>query len=291
MVAATTGGVVEAAGPLGEPFFLRSAAKPFQAAVSQREGAGLGTEQLAVASASHGGQPVHVAYVRSMLAEVGLSEEHLRCPPARPMSIGADRAAAAAGDREERRVYHNCSGKHTGMLRACLARGWPLEYTDPEHPLQQANLAYVAEVTGCDPSPVGVDGCGVPTLRATVACLARGFARLATAPDLAEVNAAMYRYASLTSDGDRGEAVLSRWGSATVKGGAMGCIGVAHRSGVGIAAKCWTGASEPALMGAIRMMRRLGLLADHPFGELAALAAPPVLGGGASVGSYQVLDG
>src|SRR5690348_17995335 len=38
-------------------------------------------------------------------------------------------------------LYHNCSGKHAGMLAVCRARGWPTEgYRLPEHPLQQEIL-------------------------------------------------------------------------------------------------------------------------------------------------------
>ena len=290
VVAATSLGVIEASGETGDRFFLRSAAKPFQAAVSQRSGAGLGTEQLAMAGASHGGQPVHIAYIREMLSEVGLDESHLRCPPARPMSIGADRRLAAAGDIKARPIYHNCSGKHAGMLRACVSRGWPLDYTDPDHALQQENLAFLEEMTGCDPYPIGVDGCGIPTLRSTVTGLATAFAGLASDPRLAEVSGAMYRYSSLTADGDRSEALLSRWAGGTVKGGAMACIGIAHGSGVGIAAKCWSGQMEPAVMGIIVMMRRLGLLAGHPAEMLAQVANPPVLGGGRPVGSFEVME-
>lgn len=290
VVAATPDGVVESFGEPGGRFFVRSAAKPFQAAVSQRMGAALGLEQLAVAAGSHGGQPVHIAHVRRMLAEVGLDEHNLLCPPARPMSITADRRAAAQGDVEERSIYHNCSGKHAAMLRACVAQGWTLDYPDLEHPLQQLNLELFAEVSGCDPTPVGVDGCGVPTLRSTVACLATGYATLATDPGLAEIAEAMYRYSSLTADGERGDVQLSRWAAATVKIGALGCIGVAHQSGIGIAAKCWSGQTEVAAMAVIHMLRHLGLLADHPFEELAEVAEPPVLGGGRPVGAMEVLD-
>ena len=87
VVAATAGGVIESFGDQGDQFFLRSAAKPFQAVIAQEAGAALMTEQMAVACGSHGGQPVHIALVRMMLAEVGLDETDLLCPPARPMSI------------------------------------------------------------------------------------------------------------------------------------------------------------------------------------------------------------
>lgn len=291
VVAATPAGIVASSGEDGGTFFLRSAAKPFQTAMSQQAGAALGTEQMAVACGSHAAQPIHIAYVRQMLAEVGLTEEHLLCPPSRPSSIDADRCWAVSGDSEKRAIFHNCSGKHAAMLRACVAQGWPLEYTDPGHPLQQRIIEFTGEMTGENPLPVGVDGCGVPTLRSTVTGLAGAFAKLATDPRLAEVTAAMYRYSSLTADGHRGDARLSRWGTATVKIGAMGCIGVAHQNGVGIAAKCWSGEYEVAAMGVIEMMRRLGLLSDHPLEALAEVAHPPVLGGGLPVGRFEFLEG
>ena len=71
----------------------------------------------------------------------------------------------------------------------------------------------------------------------------------------------------------------------------MACIGIAHLSGVGIAAKCWSGLMEPAVMGIIVMLRRLGLLAGYPVEMLAQVANPPVLGGGRPVGSFEVTEG
>lgn len=290
VVAVADGGVIESSGERDDPFFLRSAAKPFQATISQEFGAGLGLEQLAVACGSHGAEPVHVAHVRAMLADVGLDETHLLCPPSRPSAIGADRRLAAAGDSEPRRVFHNCSGKHAAMLRACVANDWPLTYTGPDHPLQQRNLAFVAESTGVDPTPVGVDGCGVPTLRCTVEGLARGFARFATDPRMAEAGEAMGRYPALTAAGGRNDTLLARWGSVNLKIGAMGCIGVAHPAGIGIGVKCWSGIFEVAVMAAGLTMQRLGLLTDHPAAMLADVLAPPVLGGGRPVGAFEVLE-
>jgi L-asparaginase II len=289
---AADGSVLEHDGPNGDrEFFLRSAAKPFQAAIAQRFGADLQPEQMAIASGSHGAQPVHVGYVRRMLEEVGLTEDALLCPPARPMSASADRRLSSAGDLEPRAVYNNCSGKHAAMLRACVSQGWPTEYTDPAHPLQVATIRYVAEVVRGGGEPVGVDGCGVPTIRSSVNGLAHAYARLAVDPLLADVADAAYRFSSLTADGDRSESRLARWAGCAVKGGAMGCIGLAHWSGVGVAAKSWSGHIETAIMAVIEVLRRLRLLPDHPYEALADVAHPPVLGGGRPVGRLQILVG
>jgi len=276
---------------LDTPFYARSAAKPFQTTVSQRNGADLGPEQLAVVSGSHGGQPIHIAYIRELLGEVGLGEEHLLCPPSWPMSTDAVLRAARSGIASAMPVFHNCSGKHAGMLRACVARGWSLHYDAADHPLQVENAAFLAEVSGQPVEPSGIDGCGVPTFRTTVSGLAAAFAKLAVLPEFAEVRTAMSRFGSLTSDGERREARLARWVPAAVKGGAQGCLGVAWYGGLGIAAKSWTGDPEPAVIGVIEALRRLGILPDYPAEMLEPTARPPVTGGGRPVGTLQPIGG
>ena len=69
---------------LGDPgglVHLRSTAKPFQALPLVLSGAadefGITSEELAVACASHSGEPRHLAAVRSILRKAGLSEKEL----------------------------------------------------------------------------------------------------------------------------------------------------------------------------------------------------------------------
>ncbi len=272
-------------------FFLRSAIKPLQAAVSQRLGAALGLEQLAVAASSHEGQPAHIAIVEQMLLEVGLEAGNLRCPPDWPGDADSERRWVAMGRDHQEAVFHNCSGKHAAMLRACAARGWSLEYLAADHPLQKEVLVAVEAATGRTVGPTGVDGCGAPTLRSDVVGLARGFAAIAADPDLAEVRSAAMRFASLTRDGDRPETEIARWLPTVVKGGAAGCIGIAWpEGGLGIAAKCWTGDGAAAVVGAITVMTELGIVPDHPRAQLEAVAHPPVLGGGKPVGHLAVIE-
>lgn len=272
------------------PFFYRSAVKPLQAAVCVRHGANLGPEQLALAAASHGGQPVHTAIVTNMLRQVGLDTGHLRCPPDWPGSADETARLRAAGRESKSALHHNCSGKHAAMLRACVAQGWSLEYTPADHPLQQDVVGFATEVVGAPVTPTGVDGCGVPALRGDVIGLARFFARVVTHPELRPVAENSARFASLTSDGDRAEAVLARWFPAVVKGGAMGCIGAGWLEGdIGFAVKNWTGQSGPAMVGLVALLEHLGLVPSHPRGELAEIANPAVLGGGQPVGRLEVL--
>ena len=275
-------------GDVDRPLFFRSALKPFQAAVCQKEGAALGLEELAVAAGSHAGQPVHVAYVERMLAGAGLTEHHLQCPAAWPGAPSAANRLVAEGVRRPRRIYHNCSGKHAAMLRAAAARGWPLEsYRSPDHPLQVEIAGLVAGLTGEAVTPVGVDGCGVPTLRGSVRGLARAFARLGTDERFEEVRTAMHRYPALTADGNRAEAAIATWVNGLAKVGARGALGVSIFGRLGAAARSWDGLTIAASVGMIAALTRLGALPPVAVTALAPHAAPTVTGGGAPVGSLE----
>jgi L-asparaginase II len=292
-----SGRVLAVVGNPDRPLFYRSAIKPIQATVAQECGASLQPEQLAIASASHGGFPIHVALVRSMLHEVGLDESALLTPPSWPLGNAARDGLVAAGHRHPRPVYHNCSGKHAGWLRACVAAGWPTDsYLSPGHPLQQRVLAAVAAVVAEDParggeSAVGVDGCGAPTPQGSIRELARAFARLTAAPRYAEVSAAVHRFPALVADNHRPDGRLGAWWDGPLKVGAQGLIG-AGRHGIGLAVKSRSGDREASVIALIALARRLGLLSDAALDALADVAAPPVLGGGRPVGAiHPALEG
>lgn len=277
---------------LDREFYYRSAPKPLQAAVSQRNGADLGPERLAIASASHEAFPVHVAYVTDMLREMDLDPAvHLLCPADRPSSRSADRLWASRGRVAPERVFHNCSGKHSAMLRACVASDWSLEYTDPEHPLQREIAEVASDAAGRTVQPTGVDGCGIPTLRGDVTGLARIFSRLVNDADFAEVTAAASRFAPLVSSGTSHGAQLARWIPSVVKGGAEGCIGLGMlEHGLAFAAKAWTGSSSAAAIGLVEIMDRVGVIPSYQRSMLEPVARPVVLGGGRPVGVMRPVD-
>jgi len=277
---------------LDREFFYRSAPKPLQATVSQENGADLTPERLAIASASHHGTPLHIAYVDDMLREVDLDPAtHLLCPPDRPSAREADRTWAALGKTGPERIFHNCSGKHAGMLRASVASGWSLEYTRPDHPLQREIVAVASDAAGRTVEPTGVDGCGIPTLRGDVGGLARIFSRLVNDSRFAEATAAASRFTAHTTSGDSIEARLARWIPSVVKGGAEGCLGLGMlEQGVAFAAKAWTGSHAAAGVGIVELMDRLGLVPEYQRSRLESVARPAVFGGGVEVGHLQPLD-
>lgn len=282
-----TGDLVASAGEIDRPFFFRSAAKPFQAAISQSCGAGLERERLALACASHSGEPVHVALVRSILEGAGLTEADLQCPPDWPLRAEAARRLARSGEVAARRIWHNCSGKHAAMLAACVASGWdPLGYLNPNHPLQARITGFMDEIAG-PVAPVGVDGCGAPVFRTTVRDMARAFGQLANSPDLSQVWSAMHAYPQLVSGPGRPDAAIATAVNAAAKGGARGTLGVALRGRLGIAVKCWDGSEVVAGMAAVESLRLLGELSQYAEGVLERFAHPLVHGGGAVAGSFE----
>lgn len=279
------GAIVRQWGDTFERVFYRSAIKPFQATVSQRNGAALIPEQMAMACASHGGHPVHVGLVAGMLAEVGLTADDLGCPPARPLSIEARLLLARRGAQAPKRIHHTCSGKHTAFLRACVARQWPTDsYLDPGHPLQSGVFELIGEATGESPEPVGTDGCGAPIASGTVRGLATAFARLSQDPVYADAAVSMARYPALVADNLRSDGVLGAWWGGPVKSGAQGLM-AAGRHGIGIAVRSTTGSSSVAMVGLIEVMKRLDLLSDAAVAGLDDVATPAVLGGGRPVGA------
>jgi len=282
------GRLLASAGDLDRPFFLRSASKPFQATVSQESGAQLSMQQMALACASHGGQPVHIAIVRDMLAEVGLDESALKCPPAWPFGEGAKEQLIAAGHREPRAIWHNCSGKHAAMLRACLAAGWPIEeYLDAQHPLQQRIAETIHQVLGMNHGPVGVDGCGVPTFRGTARSMAGAYATLGSDTRFAPAWVAMHRWPALTSDTSQPAAHIATWLDAAAKHGAEACLGVAVRNRLGVAAKVWDGSPRAVGVGMVAALDQLGLVSGPARQALREISHPPVLGLGVPQGMIE----
>jgi len=286
----TTGRVTELWGDDHE-FFYRSAIKPFQATVSLEAGARLSPENTAIACSSHGGFPIHLALVEANLAAAGLTTAALRCPPAWPRDEAAKELAMIRGHHQPTTLFNNCSGKHSGWLAACIAQGWPTEtYLDPAHPIQQRVMALVEEMAEIPVRPVGIDGCGAPTLRGRLTGLARAFARLSVEPRLSAAATAMRRFPALLSSNNLNEGRFAAWWGGPVKGGAEGLI-AAGRNGIGVAAKSHDGHVDIALAAMMEAIDRVGLLSDAARHALSDVARPPVLGGGRRVGAIEPIAG
>lgn len=285
------GNSIFTAGDIDRPFFYRSAVKPLQAMATLRAGAVLSDEQLAMTCSSHGGFPVHLGLVESILSDAGLSAGSLQCAPDRPLNQRADIIQRRLGRTGNERIFHNCSGKHSGWLAGCVASGWDTEtYLEPDHPIQRSIVEIATEATGASPEPLGVDGCGAPTLRGSVKSLAAGFLTLTTDPDFDRIAFAMTRFGALVADNLRSDGRVGvNWGGPS-KGGAEGLF-AASRSGITIVTKSLDGSTDIAVSAFLEVARRLGALPEGTAVWLEPVAHPPVLGGGRPVGRLELVSG
>ena len=176
---------------VGDPYFssfLRSSAKPFQALrlIPHLEQLGLNSAHLAVAMASHNGEAIHVQTVADLQAKAGVKLEWLVCGTHQPFSAKA-RAELRATNQKPSVLQHNCSGKHSGMLAACLAKGFPTTgYEQPGHLLQQEIASDIRTLMELETLEVAIDGCSVPCYRVPLERVALGMTRFAapqTAPE------------------------------------------------------------------------------------------------------------
>lgn len=278
------------AGDPGLVTFWRSCAKPFQAMPLLESGGldrfGWGDEQLALACASHGGEPEHVAIVEAMLQTLGLEEGDLACGPHEPLSPRGAKLLRECGARI-RRTHNNCSGKHTAMLALALHKGWSIEgYERRDHCVQQAMLNQVALWTGLRPSQidVAIDGCGAAVFGIPLDRMARAYARLGAAASRGEeipsrITQAMATHPFLVGGTDRiDSAIIEETGGRVItKVGAEGVhSGVIVGSGIGFALKVEDGnprAQQPAL---IQLLVELGALPEPLPARLAELLRKPI---------------
>ena len=291
---AADGSVDWSVGSVDVPVLPRSCNKPVQALAMVELGLDLPPDLLALASASHSGEPFHVEGARRILAGAGLDESALQTPPDFPLDDTARDALLRAGG-EKARVLMNCSGKHAAMLATCVLRGWDTAtYLDPAHPLQQAIAATFSRLTGEPVDTVAVDGCGAPLLSTSLVGLARAFATLASATDgpAHRVASAIRQHPEMVSGTSRDELRLHRAVPGLIgKAGAESVYAVALPDGRAWALKTDDGAPRvrPVLMA--EALRRSGVL-DEPGVDAAAVAGTgrlELLGGGVPVGEIRAV--
>ncbi len=235
-LAAPDGEIVERWGDPGMVTFWRSSAKPLQAQAWLADGTvdhyGWGAEQLAIMSASHDGLDVQADVVRAMLADIGLTEDDLRCDA-------------------KLKARHNCSGNHTGFLAASVRHGWDIAtYQAPDHPAQVAALRAFAACTDLQPEDIAtaVDGCGIVCYATPVTVAASTYALL---PELLpEITGAMRAHPLLVEGPEWLDTILMEsMPGATSKSGAEGLGCISLPDGRGFAVKVVDGADramEPA---------------------------------------------
>jgi L-asparaginase II len=256
-VAVRDGAVVAEAGDATLTTSLRSSAKPFQALQLVRSRDDLDDRDVAIASASHAALPEQIEAVRRLLAKAPATE--------------ADLELGVQEGRQPEPIYHNCSGKHAGMLATCRARGWPTQgYRLAGHPLQEAILDEVAAAAEAprDEVETAVDGCGVVCFALPLERVAFMFSRLRAREGGERVVAAMRAEPSLVGGPGRPDTELMEtlpgW---IAKGGAEGLLCAAGPDGTGVALKSADGSFRPLRAALPVLLGRIGVELDERFGS------------------------
>lgn len=287
------GKLVAAWGDVERPVYARSAIKPLQALALVETGAAerfkLGDEEIALACASHSGEPAHIELVTQWLGRVGLSADDLECGPHLPLNEQAAAELLRAGTVVTR-LHNNCSGKHAGFLTTALHLGEATRgYSNANHPVQRYWQELLCEMAKADlaPAPAGIDGCGIParglSLRATATAMARlahpiGLTPTRTAAARAVVRA-MIKAPFMVAGSGRFCTDVIRGASVplVVKTGAEGVFTAAlPDQGLGIAIKIDDGAVRAAAVAIGAILVAVGALDEAACNALADHLVPPV---------------
>lgn len=300
-IADASGALKLALGDVTSPVYSRSSLKPMQAIPLVESGAadafGLDDDCIALACASHSGEPMHTERVEMWLRRIGLDEQDLACG-AHASRYEPVVEAMIRARMKPTRLYNNCSGKHTGFLT--VARHWDVAtqgYEHVDHPVQQAVAAALKELTGARELSYGIDGCAAPNFATSLTEFATAAARMATpsalpAPRAAatqRIIGAMIKHPELMSGTGRACAILIRAcnGKAAVKTGAEGFFGAwIPAKGLGVAIKIDDGAGRAAETVMAAVLDQLGVLGDDPKAR-AILRAPIFNTRGTTVGERR----
>ncbi|NIX76847.1 asparaginase [Microvirga terricola] len=285
------GGTVLSLGDVERRVFPRSAVKAIQALPLIESGIAdkysLSDEEIALACASHSGEPEHVRVAQSMLAKAGRDATCLECGAHWPSGEAAKLALAAQGEKPNA-LHNNCSGKHAGFI--CLACGLdedPRGYVKSAHPVQQAVRAALEDLTGASHTEEvsGIDGCSIPTYAIPLPSLAFGFAKFGAGVGLSSgyksaaerIRQAVARHPFMVAGTDRFDTkLMTVLGERVfVKVGAEGVFCAAFPElGFGVALKADDGNGRAAEAMMAGLVLRFLQLADEQRAAVEALAQP-----------------
>ncbi|RUT28930.1 asparaginase [Paenibacillus zeisoli] len=267
------GNVIYSAGDPDFTAFTRSSAKPFQAIPAVRAGVTrhyqLTREEVAIMTASHRSQEVHVETLERLSGKIGIEEHCLVCAPSLPLDeIAKEELLRSNGHR--RRLFHNCSGKHFGVLAYAKMMDYPVQgYDKLEHPVQQEILTTLASFAEMKREEIGLgtDGCGFPVFALPLSSLAMAYLKLAC-PDLIkdeatreaviQITGAMNTHPVLVGGTDRVDSILLEDSNIVAKGGFKGvyCFSL-KKERLGVALKILDGSEEEWGLVVLRILEQL----------------------------------
>ncbi|WP_254684670.1 asparaginase [Sulfitobacter sp. JL08] len=273
------GQIVQAWGDPEAVVLPRSSAKMIQGLPLITSGAadqaGLTTEQLALACASHNGAAIHTDRVAAWLKDLELGDDDFRCGPQWPDDKPANHALIRAYEKPCQ-MHNNCSGKHAGFLTLSQHLGAGPDYVDPDHPVQTACLEAFEQTTQQASPGFGVDGCSAPNFATTLHGMARAMAFFASAHERTDTTSqaavrlsqAMMLHPDLVAGEGRACTELMRAmnGKVAIKTGAEAFfVAIIPEKKLGVALKIVDGTTRASECAIASILVKLGVLdAEHP---------------------------
>jgi len=267
-------GIAAAVGDPGWICYYRSASKPIQSLPVLMHGLdlkyGLTEEETALFSGSHWGDQEHVRVLEAIMQKTGLKEEQMIMLPTYPNRI-SERNRLIENHMPPRKIYHNCSGKHLGMMLLARELGEEVTgYWKRESRTQQEILGIISMMTDVAQEDIktGVDGCGVPVYAVPFHSIATSYLRLVCPeliPDsvlrtavIKNVNM-IHKYPHMIAGKDIVCSVLASSSDLLGKSGALGVYVIGIRSlGVGAVVKIMDGSHDEFAAAVLRVFEELG---------------------------------
>lgn len=251
----------------GYPFYLRSAAKPLQAALlvdfELDKELDMSLEEIAICCSSHSGEGCHLEVVKKFLDKIGLNETYLKCGIDLPLSKSEQKKLILSNEKQTV-LHNNCSGKHAMMLGLCKKMGWGLDdYFMSGHPLQLAMKDKIYELCEINTEyPVTKDGCGVPICSMPLENAIKGFLNLFLDPKYSKIKDAFTKYPYLIAGEKRLDtAIMSANPNLICKSGACGIhVLVNLETQEGLAVKILESDAQAQSLVLIDALRQLGWL-------------------------------
>jgi L-asparaginase II len=302
------GATVLALGDVAQAVYPRSAVKPLQALPLLESGAadryGFGDQEIALACASHGGEPAHVEVANRMLTRAGLDSGALECGSHWPSHQPSTQALARAGGAPSA-LHNNCSGKHAGFVCVACAAGVEHDgYVKAEHLVQREVRGVLEGLTGVGlgEDVCGIDGCSIPTCAVPLTALAHAFAKFGTGQGLGPERAraaARIRAACaaqpyfVAGTGRFCSEVMKQFGARVLaKTGAEGVFcGALPEQGLGIALKCDDGATRASEVAMAAVIARFLPMSEDERGAVGRFLRPTLRNwNGIEVGGLRAVE-
>lgn len=201
MIMGRGGDIIGSWGDEGRLVSPRSSLKSLQALPLVESGAadafGLGSEEIALACASHNAEAVHMDLAARWLEKIGLGVKDLQCGG--HLSINTERAHDMIRTGENLTftgLHSDCSGKHCGMLTVARHLGAPVaNYLDFDHPVQKLIFETISEMADYDIARggCGTDGCSAPNPAIPLKNMTLAFCRMVNPEKLPPARAAACR--------------------------------------------------------------------------------------------------